>query len=550
MVNIPLGQGAYKRVFAGEPEVVLENRYLEKNITNLREGSALLSRCGTTLLNTFGAGKIRRTFSRPGFMGSDLFVVSGPDLYRWDGTHKTHIGGIINGTGVPQIGWMKGIGYEYLFITDGLLLQWYGGGTHATATLKWDAAHAITTQVIKIGTTYYAWNTDVSSALADGTSAHPFLALLTNDPLGSMANMLNFAGTAGIDYSPTLGGPRTDLTATANEATVATGTLTVTTPITSQVIEIDGYYYTWGAIATADQAGTSANPYIAALGDNDAMALTNMAKLINYNGTAGITYNTTYVTAAAADVSALYTATTLDITALSGGAAGNEITTTVYSGTGVAWGGTTLSGGSAAISRMILTAISNYTDANSIATTIVSGSYLTWSAATMTGGGTHALSGVTMPDGKGAKALSSSAGYVLVSAANSQQFFWLKPGAIEIDPLDYAEKESHPDNIVDMMEVGDQVLISGGGSTENWYATGNDDAPWLPVQGRVYQRGVVAGTMCAVSDSVIFVGDDGVVYSVGYGYGESAQWGVHRISDHGIEERIRIQRRREAGLST
>jgi hypothetical protein len=421
MVNIPLGQGAYKRAFAGEPEIVLENRYLEKNITNLREGSALISRCGTTLLQAFGSGKIRRVFSRPGFMGSDLFIVSGTELWRWDGTQKTHIGGVISGTGTPQIGWMKGIGYEYMFITDGLLLQWYGGGSHAVGTLTWATPGAITSQVIKIGSTYYGWASDVSSTLADGSAAHPFLALLTADPMRSMTTLLNYAGTRGVDYSPTLAGPRTDL------------------------------------IATNDTAATAV--------------------------------------------------------------------------------------------LLIITANSVYTDGNSIATT-VSGSDLAWGAATLTGGGVHALSGVLMPDGKGAKALSSSAGYVLVSAANSQQFFWLKPGAIEIDPLDYAEKESHPDNIVDMMEVGDQVLISGGGSTENWYATGNDDAPWLPVQGRVYQRGVVAGTMCAVSDSVIFVGDDGVVYSVGYGYGESAQWGVHRISDHGIEERIRIQRRREAGLST
>jgi len=100
-----------------------------------------------------------------------------------------------------------------------------------------------------------------------------------------------------------------------------------------------------------------------------------------------------------------------------------------------------------------------------------------------------------------------------------------------------------------MRATGDQVLIMGEASTENWYATGDLNAPFAPIEGRVYQRGAIDGTACAVADSVMLVGDDGVAYEIGYQYGTSADWGVHRISNHGIEERIRRQIRREAGLT-
>jgi len=153
-----------------------------------------------------------------------------------------------------------------------------------------------------------------------------------------------------------------------------------------------------------------------------------------------------------------------------------------------------------------------------------------------------------MPDGLGAKALATVSSFVMVSVANSQKFFWIQPGETTIDALDFAEKESNPDNIVDMLTVGDQVLVMGQGSTETWYATGVSDAPFQPVEGRVYARGCVEGTAVVVGDTVMLVGDDGVVYQFGYTWGEkNTQGGVNRISNHGIEERIRVQLRREQG---
>lgn len=427
MAILPLGMQAYKRKYAGEPEVRLVNRFLETNPTNQKEKTALLTRPGSNPLVKFVPDEDivapnRRNFSKPGLFNGDLFGVSDHNLYRYssDGT-LTHIAGLVNGTGVVTYAWMKGIGYQYLFIADGLLLQFYKGGTQASGALTKSGSISASTQKIKIGTTYYAWNDAVDTGSPDGTVSKPWLAKLTGDPMLNMANLINFNGVRGVDFSTALGGP---------------------SPIV-----------------------TASNP------------------------------------------------------------------------------------GSGPFTVLTITARSEYAAGNSIATVVSTGPNLAFGAATLTGGGTHALQGVEMPDGKSAKALASLNSFVTVSVGNSQEFFWLEPGTTVIDALNFAEKESNPDNIVDMVTVGDQIIICGEGSTENWYTTGNFDAPFAPVQGRVYRRGIKEGTAVAVKDSLVIVGDDMIVYSIGYAFGDTSQYGVHRTSTHAIEERIRTQFRREQGLT-
>ena len=421
MVTIPLGVGAYKRTFDGAPEIRLENRFMEKAPTNLREHISLLARAGTDSLTQFAGGLIRGTYSKAGVFNGDLFVVSGPNFWRYatDGT-KTQITGVISGTRNPYVTWMKGIGYEFLFIADGTNLQYYT--THALGILTL-AGGNITNQVFTINGVYYSWSATVNAGTPAGTVGAPYLALLGTgatanaDSLANMVKLINFTGVSGVDYSSTVPGPNTFVTATS-------------------------------------------------------------------------------------------TPTTLTLTAVTDGSTGNAITTTISSG-----------------------------------------SFLTFGAATLTGGGSNALQLVPMPNaGEVAKALANLDSYVLVSVGFSQKFYYINPGEVVIDPLNFFEKESNPDNIVDMHNVGDQVAISGDGSTENWYATGDFTLPFAPVQGRVYRRGAIEGTPVVVKDSLILVGDDCVVYQIGIQYGGTAQWGVHRISDHAIEERIRTQVRRLQGL--
>ena len=421
MTTVALGHGAYERLYAGEPAIRCENRFLEANPTNLVEQSALLTRPGTAALQYFTGGKFRRAFSEPGMFNGDLFVVVGKNLWRWSGSGAPQfITGEIKGDGTPSIGWEKGAGYQYLFIADSLLLQYYDGGTHAAGVLS--KTGTITGEIVRIGGTYYTFNDAVDAGSPAGTLANPWRVRLSGDPLANLEDTLMFNGTPGYTFSSLISGANSDITARA-----------------------------------------SGGP----------------------------------------------PATTLDVTARVESVAGNLIVTTI--------------GGS--------------------------GTALSWAGGTLTGGGTHVLHGVAMPDGRGAKAVCGLKGYMLVAVGDSQQFYWLNPGEVVIDPLNFASKESSADNINDIVRVGDNALLVGEASTESWYATGDAATPWAPVAGRVYNRGAIEGTPVVVKDSLILVGDDGVVYQIGYSAGGSATYGVNRISNHGIEERIRRQLRREKGLT-
>lgn len=377
---------------------------------------------------------MRGNYSLSGLFGGDLFVVCGSNLNRLtdngNGTITvTPITGTIAGTGCPEVAWQAGAGYQRLWISDGLLLQYYAGLSTANGTLT--LVHAVVdgTDVFEVGGVYYGFGTTFSGSDA-GTITNPFIVNPTTigtilDPLNQVVLAVTATGTPGTDYSTTLTGPNTLVTAANNSGV---------TPATS------------------------------------------------------ILFN-----------------------ALTAGTGGDTITFTVTSGSALTASGT----------------------------------------GTLANGGLNVLQGCTMPGGVTPGSITQVSSYVLVAESNTQEFFWVEPGNITIDPLDFASKESSPDPIICMRAVGDQVMIMGSKSTENWYATGNLAAPFAPIEGRVYARGVINGTPVVVDDGVVLVGDDGRVYSIGYQPGDSTDtpWGVNRISNNGIEERVRYQIRREDGLT-
>lgn len=421
MTTLPLGVGAFKRDYAQEPNIRLLNRFFETAPTNLKEKFALLTRPGTKSLAEFPnnqvspGGHLRAHYAKTGLFDSDLFVVSGDKLFRYDGTTVTSITGTLGGVDAPRQAWAKGEDYEYLFIADGLHLWYYGGGTHATGTLTYDGSGAYATDVLIIEGVYYTWSATLNDPLDDGTAAHPWKAKNTGSLLQNMANLIAYDGTPGVDFSSTLGGPSTVVTAE------------VTTPLL-----------------------------------------------------------------------------VLTVTAISDGLDGNDIDTT-------------LGGGS-------------------------SGN-LAWGATKLAGGGTQTLHQVATPLGVGITAVTEIDGFVLASVANSQRFYWIEPGDVTIDPLNFATKEASPDPIIDLATVGDVIVIAGAGSTEYWSATGDDDNPFAPIQGRAISRGIVAGTLVVVNEGTYcVVASDWKVYAVSDV--------PNPISNNGIEERVRKQLRREAGLAS
>ena len=281
----------------------------------------------------------------------------------------------------------------------------------------------------------------------------------------------------------------------------ARGTLTTTGGIADlDEIKIDTVYYRWtaGSVDAGSPAGTLADPYLVALGTTDTTALSNMRKAINATGAAGTDYSSSITNPHTTVEGDHSDATTLDVRARTSRAGGNSIATTVETGASLSWGGATLSGG-----------------------------------------GSHILSGVPTPKSVGIVSVATTASYVMAAVSQSQRFYWINPGKTVIDALNFATAETLPDQIISLLAVGDQVWMLGQSSMEIWYATGNITAPFLRVQGRTFNRGAIEGTAVVVKDQVIVVGSDGIVYAAGSG--------LQRISNNGIEERIRVALKAEQG---
>jgi len=247
----------------------------------------------------------------------------------------------------------------------------------------------------------------------------------------------------------------------------ATGTLTVSggSIVATDTVEIDSVFYEWtaGSVDAGTPMGTMGDPFLVALGASDADAIANLGKAIRDDGVAGTDYSTA-VSAHTTVTTDPPTATSILIRAKVRGVGGNSITTTE------------------------------------------TGANIAWSAGTLEGGGAQALRGVPTPDGAAPLSLATLASFVLVALANTQRFFWIFPGEVTIDPLNFAEAENEPDNIIQMLRVGDTVYMFGQSSTEVWVATGDGVDPFM-------------------------VAEDNIAYSV---VGR-----VRRVSNNGIEEKIR-----------
>lgn len=129
--------------------------------------------------------------------------------------------------------------------------------------------------------------------------------------------------------------------------------------------------------------------------------------------------------------------------------------------------------------------------------------------------GTAALAEIATPDDVSFSSIDVFDEFVLCSVAGSDVFYWIQPGAIIIDPLDFATAERFPDKILQVRVVGDEFWLLGEKSIEVWRATGDGEAPFQRIDGRAYNFGVFGGTAVRLKDtSVICIGDDGTVFSV------------------------------------
>lgn len=135
------------------------------------------------------------------------------------------------------------------------------------------------------------------------------------------------------------------------------------------------------------------------------------------------------------------------------------------------------------------------------------------------------------PDGLGFSSVGYINGFFIFSQTGTSRFYWLEPGETVIDPLNFANAERGPDAIVRVVINGDEIWLFGEQTTEVWIPTGDLNAPFQRVGGRLYERGAFSRDSIAKLDNTIFwVGDDRIAYR--------ADATPIRVSNHGIEERL------------
>ena len=121
--------------------------------------------------------------------------------------------------------------------------------------------------------------------------------------------------------------------------------------------------------------------------------------------------------------------------------------------------------------------------------------------------------------------------YVYVSCSDGT-IYWVVPGEVTIDPLNFVTAESSQDGLVAGRRLEGEIFFFGQSSTEPWQITGNADAPIQKAIGRQYERGARdRDSVRRFDNSLVWVGENGNVYRAG------AQPEV--ICDEGVAERVR-----------
>lgn len=118
--------------------------------------------------------------------------------------------------------------------------------------------------------------------------------------------------------------------------------------------------------------------------------------------------------------------------------------------------------------------------------------------------------------------------------ADTGTMYFRLPGDDTWNPLDFFSAERRPDPVLAVRAMSDRVYAFGSATVEQFTPTGNTGTPFQRIGGVVINRGVYdRDSIVLLDNTLFFVGEDGVAYRLTDG-------APVRISDHGIEEQIRL----------
>lgn len=212
MAKIPLGKTHYLRTAADFPELPVRNRFFE-NSPLTEEGSALITRPGFRRWLSISSDPINNIYSQPGSFNDSLFVISGQRLYRVlkDETISFTSDPVLNNTfgnnnsvcakmaATSRIGSVP----EYLFIADGVNAWIYAEAAPARGILTATGNPSVG-DIVRLGDTYYSFQTVVNSGTPDGSSLNPWRVLLGPTSEASLSNLskaINDSGVQGVTYN-------------------------------------------------------------------------------------------------------------------------------------------------------------------------------------------------------------------------------------------------------------------------------------------------------------------------------------------------------------
>lgn len=100
---------------------------------------------------------------------------------------------------------------------------------------------------------------------------------------------------------------------------------------------------------------------------------------------------------------------------------------------------------------------------------------------------------ITLPDNFKALKIVVATNRLVVIDKNTQRIYWSEPLENGIPDLNFAEAESSPDSLLDMLFIGDTLLLFGEDTTEFWMTWSSDpNTPFVPVVGRTMPKGIVS----------------------------------------------------------
>lgn len=117
------------------------------------------------------------------------------------------------------------------------------------------------------------------------------------------------------------------------------------------------------------------------------------------------------------------------------------------------------------------------------------------------------LTSVVFPDDSDVSKIVTGASRLIAIKKDTQTFYWSEPLSDTIDGLAFAAAEFSTDRLLDMIFLGDTLILFGSETTEFWPSTSDDpDLPFQPLQGRTFDVGIKRlGACTPIGDSFAWV---------------------------------------------